>query len=261
MAAAIAQLRRTGGSYRDILEMLGKYLKHAYRYELITPAQAFDLAACEGNVEIMKQTFVAKLVSNKSNFDKYKMAVDRGDRVTESRKLMNEHKKRPMHCAIENGRMDAVKFMLDKGYNYWTVQRHARPHNQFALKESTIDRWWVNRRDYIEYALRAHQDEIAVYLLHVRDVEMDPEDTGLLGILGVAIQIKSDRVKDDILALLESSLPKMHPEDATYFWDDLRGVINIASQAGDASTVDRLNRLAEKMEVIIGPEHIEEDDE
>jgi len=137
---------------KEIQDPLRQLAKEAYRNQIITGEEAFDLAACNGWVETARETIPIK----------HRMLVrDYLAAASVNVVELSRRKNRPMLCAIENGHLAIVKLMME-------FIPEEPPESELDRDYWFADGWagWGNSlREWISEAIDKGQVEIVRYLV------------------------------------------------------------------------------------------------
>jgi len=111
---ALFRIFQAKGLYPDIGKLIGTKAKEELMYEYLPPEKAFDLAACRGRVDIMKQTAEGKV--------KFVSGLEDGYGDIE----------RPMMCALENGHIRVIDYLLTPGSPFY--KKHVKMISSYILQ-------------------------------------------------------------------------------------------------------------------------------
>jgi len=138
LLATIAASKKSGVA-PDMSRLIAKDLKQLYRYDILSPVQKFELAMCEGNLELAQTYYpdYAAIID-----ERFEMASRDPDDTLEKELL------RPIKCAIENGHLNVLQYVLG-----------------LRAENSASYQWDLNGPLLIGYAIKHRRADIARYLI------------------------------------------------------------------------------------------------
>jgi len=194
IAALVYSLKIAKLACPDVTRLIAEQLKHSYRYEVLHPAAAFDLAAEEGNLEVIKDTYA----------DKEVVAAEVASRGSSGFYLrdfshVNAFLNKPLEIAVSKGYVHIVRWMLELG-------------NAEVTLPLLVNAWRRHHHHCMTIAIRTNNIAVLEYLLeYIRSEEgtnYSPKWTYFFPLINAMVQVVKAGLPDRLFYRMSDEATK-----------------------------------------------------